>query len=325
MKKYISLLFIFSILFLSTTTLVIAQSSLPPNLQKIIDYNKQYSTDFSLKISFLIAFVAGMLGILSPCILPFLPAYFSYTFKEKKNITLMTCIFFLGFSLIFVLLGIIAGFIGEQSLAIIQQSWIAILGGMLLFFLGILTLLGIGFSSLIHLNKKFSNDIPGVFLMGIAFALGWTACVGPILAGILGIGAILGNIGHAALLMFFYSLGNLVPLFLLSFFYDKFHLSESRFIKGKMITFNLFHKPLEIHTTNLISGILLLLVGIIMILFQGTEIVNTWDFFNTKQYFYSLQNKLILLPHVNILGTIVLILFIGILSYFLKKAFQKKA
>ena len=101
---------------------VLAQPSIPVGLQKIIDYNNQSAADFAFKVSFFIAFLAGMLGVLSPCILPFLPAYFSYTFKEKKNITMMTLIFFSGFSIVFVAMGAAAGFIGEQTLSVLQRD-----------------------------------------------------------------------------------------------------------------------------------------------------------------------------------------------------------
>ncbi|MEK6845257.1 MAG: cytochrome c biogenesis protein CcdA, partial [Nanoarchaeota archaeon] len=93
LRKIFLIVFLF-FLFLIIAAPALAQSVLPLGLQKIIAYNQQVTLDFSVKISFLIAFLAGMLGILSPCILPFLPAYFSYTFKEKKNITKMTLVFF---------------------------------------------------------------------------------------------------------------------------------------------------------------------------------------------------------------------------------------
>ncbi len=318
----LSYFFLFFFIFILVVPIVSAQ--LPPALQKIKDYNKQVSLDFSVKVSFLIAFAAGVLGILSPCILPFLPAYFSYTFKEKKNMTLMTLVFFLGFALVFVFMGIVAGLVGEQTIVALQQRWLVVLGGLIIVGMGVLTLRGRGFSSLIHFNHKFENDVPGVFLMGIAFALGWTACLGPILAGILGIGAILGNMWQAGLLMFFYALGNLVPLFLLSFFYDKFKLSESRFIKGRMIAFNAFGKVREVHSTNLISGLLFLLIGLIIIFFEGTGVLNTWDVLGTKQYFYSLQNLLLRWEYAHVVGGVLLGLFVLVLWYFVWKGMLKR-
>lgn len=303
---------------------VLAQSDIPVGLQKIIDYNNQQTADFAVKISFFIAFVAGMLGILSPCILPFLPAYFSYTFKEKKNITKMTLVFALGFSIIFVAMGVIAGFLGSQVLSVVQSDWLVSIAGIFIIILGIMSLQGKGFSSFIKFRHKPKNDIPGTFLLGVFFAIGWTACLGPILAGILGIGAILGNVWYSALLLLFYSLGNLVPLFILSIFYDKFNLSKSRFIKGKIFTFSVANRKFHIHSTNLISGLLFLLVGIVLLVYKGTAIVNTWDIFNTKQYFYSIQRQLIEWQYANILGVGVFFLFIAAVAWFLWKYKSKK-
>lgn len=322
MNKKILFLILAIVLFSSA---VLAQSELPIGLQKIIEYNQKATTDFAVKVSFFIAFVAGMLGILSPCILPLLPAYFSYTFKEKKNITKMTLVFFIGFSIVFVTMGVIAGFIGEQSLVVLQSDWLVTIAGIFLITLGIMSLLGKGFSSFIKLNHKFKNDIPGVFLFGMFFALGWTACLGPILAGILGIGAILGNIWYAALLMLFYSLGNLVPLFIISVFYDKFNLSQSKFIKGKVFTFTIAGKEYNIHSTNLISGILFLIIGLIMVIFKGTAIFNTWDILGTKTYFYSVQRSLIAWEYANILGIILFFLFIFAIGWFLWQFKRRKS
>ena len=319
-KKILFLTILLAVIIIFAVS-VYAQSDLPIGLQKIIDFNKQSTTDFAVRISFFIAFIAGILGILSPCILPFLPAYFSYTFKEKKNITKMTLVFFLGFSLVFVVMGIIAGFIGSQLLSVVQSDWLVTIAGIFILILGIMSLLGKGFSSLIKPKQKIKNDILGTFLLGVFFAIGWTACLGPILAGILGIGAILGNIFYSALLLFFYSLGNLVPLFILSVFYDKFNLSNSKFIKGRMFSIG---KKFQIHSTNLISGILFILLGIIIIVFKGTSIFNNWDLLGTKQYFYSIQRQLISWDYANVLGIILFILFILVIGMFLWRYKQNK-
>lgn len=321
-KKILLLAFFLFVIF--SAVAVFAQSDIPIGLQRIIDFNKQSTADFAVKVSFFIAFVAGILGILSPCVLPFLPAYFSYTFKEKKNITWMTFIFFLGFSLVFVVMGIIAGFIGEQTLLVIQQGWLVTLAGIFMIVLGITALLGKKVCSYINIHKKFKNDIYGTFLFGMVFAVGWTACLGPILAGILGIGAILGNIWYSALLLFFYSLGNLIPLFILSMFYDKFNLSQSKFIQGKIFTFSIAKKKFYIHSTNLISGILFLIIGIVLVIYKGTAIINTWDIFGTKSYFYSIQRKLIEWQYANILGIVLFLLFIIFVGGFFWKYKNRK-
>ncbi|MAG38704.1 hypothetical protein CMO90_01320 [Candidatus Woesearchaeota archaeon] len=312
-------LFFSIFVFFIFVNLISAQSNVSVGLQQIIDYNKQSTIDFSVKISFFIAFVAGLIGILSPCILPFLPAYFSYTFKEKKNITFMTLVFFFGFSSAFITMGIIAGFIGERSIQIIKSEWLIFVAGIFLFIMGVLSFSGKGFSSFIKHDKKFKNDIPGTFLFGVFFAIGWTACLGPILAGILGIGALLNNVFYSALLLFFYSLGNLMPLFILAVFYDKFNLSKSKFIKGKMFEFSVDEKKYFIHSTNLIAGILFIIMGLFLLIFKGTGFINVFDIFKTKKYFYSLQDLLIVWPYSNILGMILFIVFVVLLARFLWK------
>ena len=296
-----------------------SQKEIPIGLQRILDYNKQSTLDFSTKITFFIAFIAGMLGIFSPCILPFLPAYFSYTFKEKKNITLMTLVFFLGFATVFTAMGIVAGFVGQQALIAIQGPWLVGIGGAFFIFMGILSFLGKGFSSFFRFARKGTNDITGIFLMGNFYALGWSACLGPILAGILGIGAILRNPLQSGALLFFYSLGNLVPLFLLAIFYDKLNLGESRLMKGKIVHYSLFGKTHEVHSTSMIAGAFYILLGMVMIIFEGTKVVNAWDIFGTKDLFYSLQNKLMVWSYAEIAGILSFIAFISLVSWFLWK------
>ncbi|RME54938.1 cytochrome c biogenesis protein CcdA, partial [Candidatus Woesearchaeota archaeon] len=243
-------LFLFLILLILLSSLVSSQNdNLPIGLKKIIEYNKSHTQDFAFKVSLFIAFLAGTLGILSPCILPFLPVYFALTFKEKVNITKMTIIFFLGFSLVFVSMGIIAGMIGSQVLSVLQKDWVIILAGLFLISMGLLSFFGKGFSSIIKPRARIKNDKLGIFLLGLFFALGWTACLGPILAGILGIGAILGDISKSAILLFFYSIGNFVPLFLISILYDKINF-EKFISKFKPYKINIGNKKLYLNPIN---------------------------------------------------------------------------
>jgi|ETNmetMinimDraft_2_1059921.scaffolds.fasta_scaffold15106_1 cytochrome c-type biogenesis protein len=324
LKKLQSLKFTVIILLLLAsiiifTVSVTAQSELPAGLQKIIDYNKKATESFALKITFFIAFTAGILGILSPCILPFLPAYFSYTFKEKKNITLMTLVFFFGFSISFVTMGVIAGFLGSQLMSIVQTGLLVTIAGIFIIIFGIMSLLGKGFSSFIKPRINVKNDVLGVFLLGIFFAIGWSACLGPVLAGILGMGAILGSAAKSGVLLFFYSLGNFLPLFILSIFYDKFNLADSKFIKGKTFEISIGNKAYDIHSTNLISGVLFIILGSIMVIYQGTSVFNTWDFLRTKNYFYSVQDQLLNWGYANIFGIVIFLIFVIAIGLFLWK------
>ncbi len=321
MKRHVFPLALLAVVvfFLFFLTPIAFAAELPLGLQKIKEYNRQSTKDFAVKVSFLIAFVAGMLGILSPCILPFLPAYFSYTFKEKQNLTLMTGVFAIGFTIVFVTLGIIAGILGEQSLAILQKRWITSIAGVFLIGMSWFILQGKGLISFVPSIKRFSNDVPGVFLFGVFFALGWTACVGPILAGILGVGAILGNLGQAALLLLFYSLGNLVPLFLLSFCYDRFRWGEWSWIKGRRVMIPLGEKKWEFHSTNMISAGILFLIGIVLLIFGSTAIVNTVDLLGTREYFYSLQRALLEWEPASVAGIAGLVVLAMMIVYSWRK------
>jgi len=315
------LIFLFLLIILSGT--VIAQgttNNIPIGLKKIMDYNNSHTQDLNTKISFFIAFFAGMLVILSPCVLPLFPAYFSYAFKEKENITKMTMIFFLGFSAVFVSMGIIAGFVGAQTLIVMQPKWLIMIAGAFMIMMGIFSFTEKKVCNFINLGQRFKNDIPGTFVFGVFFAIGWTACLGPILAGILAISAILGNIWKAAVLMFFYSLGNLVPLLILSMLYDRIKKRHPSLFLSKYIYLKLLGKEFNVSLTSLISGIFFIILGSVLLLFQGTGIVNTWDFLGTKQYFYSIQNNMLSWAYINQLSLGLLILFVlGLIVFFWKK------
>lgn len=293
--------------------------NLPEGLHKIIEYNKQQANFYLKNLSFVVAFLAGILSVLTPCSLAIMPAFFAYTFKERKRITKMTLAFFLGFMPVFIILGLVATFLG-QSIATLQQNnrFIVIIAGSFILFLGLMTLLGKGFT-FIKVKSKIKRNFLGIFLYGLVFGIGWTACMGPILVGILLIASISQNYLYSTFLLLFYSLGLFVPLFLISFLFDKYNLSENKWIKGKIIKFNIFNKKIEIHTTNLIAGILLLFVGLLFVIYGGTSIINTLGFGDFTSYVYSLQDKLVLLRFSNIVGTIVLLIFLFLLWRFLKR------
>jgi cytochrome c-type biogenesis protein len=259
-------------------------------------------------VTFGIAFLAGVLGILSPCILPMLPAYFSYTFKEKKNITFMTFVFFIGFSITFLIMGMVAGFLGQQTFNMIQGPLLIRIAAVFIFILGAMAFFGKSFT-LIKINYQTNNDVLGVFVFGILFAISWTGCLGPVLSGILGMGAIIGDITKSGIMMFFYGLGNFVPLFILSVFYDKFNLQK--FLKGRTVeVFNW-----ELNSVNIVSGVLLMLSSIFLLIFGDTTLFNGIDPLRTKQMFFDYQNRLLEWSGANVLAIAALILFAVLIIY----------
>lgn len=313
--------FLFLIIFILLLSAAHAQLNLPDNIVKIKEYNKQYISDFSLKVTFFIAFLAGVLGILSPCILPLLPAYFSYTFKEKKNITLMTVVFFLGFSLMFVLMGILSGFLGQQTLNLIQGKTLIRIAAIFIFALGILSFFGKNFT-FIRLHYTTKNDVLGVFLFGVLFAISWTGCLGPVLSGILSMGAAIGNYAKSGLLLFFYGLGSFVPLFILSVFYDKFDIK--RFLKGKSIKLELFSREIRLNTINILSGLLLMGSAVFLLIYGDTKLFNTIDPFSTKLLFYEYQDKLLAWTNANTVAIIIFSGFVLLLVLFFIQIIKNK-
>ena len=286
------------------------KEDLPLNLQRVVEYNKQQADFYFRNLSFIIAFLAGILTILTPCSLAILPAFFAYTFREKNKITKMTLTFFLGFVPVFIIFGLLAAFLGK-SIAMLQQNSriFIIIAGFIIIGLGLMALFGKGFSG-IKIRKKTDKDIFGIFLFGVLFALGFTACIGPILVGILLIAGILQNYFYAGILMLFYSLGLFVPLFLISVFFDKYNFPA--FI-------NKINKRLGFSITNLIAGLLLIIIGLVFIIYGGTFITNNLGLGGLTIFIYSIQNKLISLKFINIIGAIILIGFLILLWMFLRK------
>ncbi|WP_371129072.1 cytochrome c biogenesis CcdA family protein [Paenibacillus sp. CF095] len=181
-------------------------------------------------------FGAGLLSFFAPCILPLIPVYMSYlsgsmvngtnqqqsdnnSVQLRSTLVLRTFLFVLGLSLVFVLLGFGSGIVGNM---ISSPVFIAICGA-------IVVLFGIYQTGLIRLSwlereRKLSSDharrggYVGAFLLGLTFSFGWTPCIGPVLAAILGIAAGEGSPLYGGFLMFLYTLGLAIPFLILSIF-----------------------------------------------------------------------------------------------------------
>ena len=207
-----------------------------------------------------IAFLAGLISFVSPCVLPLIPGYFSYILgtsldkikEKKKNLIIFKTIFFtLGFSFVFVILGSTASFIGSFFLA--NSNILRIVAGIIiiLFSLQIIGIINFNFMNkdIRFFTNKYSNSLTFPFIVGAAFGFGWTPCIGPILGSIITLAALEENIGRGILLLSFYSLGLAVPFIISGVLFDKFLL----FSKG-------FRKYMSIITK--VGGIILLLTGI---------------------------------------------------------------
>ena len=207
-----------------------------------------------------IAFLAGLISFLSPCVLPLIPGYISYISgtsfdkikQKKRNLGIIKTIFFsLGFSLVFIALGSTASLIGNFFL--INSNLLRIIAGIIIIFFA-LQLIGIFNFNFINkdvriFTKNYSNNMTFPLIVGAAFGFGWTPCIGPILGSILALAALEENVGKGTLLLSFYSLGLAIPFIISGVLIDKFLL----FSKG-------FKKYLSIITK--VGGAILLLTGI---------------------------------------------------------------
>jgi len=219
------------------------------------------------------ALVAGLLSFTSPCTLPILPAYMAYTLKStQKNVIGMSISFFVGFSLMFSLLGMSATTIGgflRNNVSVFSQ-----VAGMVILVFGIAIILGWEFSG-IKANPKRPATYTGSFIFGILLSVSWTACVGPILAAILVMASTVKSAYQGGILLFTYGLGLALPLMFLSVYLQK---SKSSFIykimKGKAFELKIGGKTIFMHTNSIISGVLFIMLGILILSGELTAINN---------------------------------------------------
>ena len=212
-------------------------------------------------IELMIAFGAGLISFLSPCVLPLIPGYVSFVtgsslneILENKRINLLPLIIFsLGFSFVFIIFGATASFLGQ---ILLQNSQILrlIAGSIIVIFS--LQLIGILNIKFLNIEKKFytkkSNNIFFVFIIGMAFGFGWTPCIGPILGSILALASTEETIYRAIILLSFYSLGLAIPFVLSGYLMQRFLLFSKNFKKN----INLVTKG---------GGIILLITGVLIL------------------------------------------------------------
>ncbi|GEM_PF-230063 len=241
----------------------------------------------------LVALIAGILSILSPCAFPILPSFLAFSLKSsKQNVVTMTVSFLLGLSFIFILLGmgatVFGGFLKSHITLFSGISGIAIM------IFGIMTLLGKELPGF-HLHQKNPPSYLAAFVFGSAFGISWTPCVGPILVSILVLAATSASIFAGGLLLFLYTVGLSIPLVLLAFFLKKRNENNKfwKLLRGKELRIIFGEKIFAIHTTTLFSGILFIILGYLM--FSGTlYTLNQFvanNFF--QQFLFSAEDKIL--------------------------------
>ena len=212
-------------------------------------------------IELFLAFGAGLISFLSPCVLPLIPGYISYvsgtTLDEminSKKINLYPLILFtLGFTIVFVIFGATASYIGKIILK--NSETFRILAGtvIIVFSLPILKIINIQF---LNYQKKINSNInPSILsslLIGMAFGFGWTPCIGPILGSILLLASTEESVNRGILLLLFYSLGLAIPFIFSGYLFQKFMIISKNLKSNIKLISNL-------------GGVLLLVTGILII------------------------------------------------------------
>ena len=218
-------------------------------------------------VSFPAAFTAGILSFLSPCVLPLIPAYFTFItgfslekLTENRNseitkkVFLSTVLFVSGFSLIFILMGASASYLG--SLMFNYRGLIRVIGGILIILMGvhltgIIRIPGLDIEKRINIEKKPLHFL-GIVIIGMAFGAGWSPCIGPLLGSILIIASSQETVWQGIVLLAIYSSGLALPFIIMSVF---IHLLLIVIKKASRV----------LQYVNAAAGILLIIVGLILV------------------------------------------------------------
>jgi cytochrome c-type biogenesis protein len=225
-----------------------------------------------------IAFGAGLISFLSPCVLPLIPGYISYIsgsslnkLIKKKNVNLIPIVLFtMGFSIIFIVFGAASTFLGQ---VLLQNSFeLRIVAGLLIVVLS-LHIIGIINLKFLNYEKRIQTNINVNFyspiLIGMAFAFGWTPCIGPILGSILVLAATEESINKGIFLLISYSLGLALPFIFSGYLIQKFLIFSKNFRKN-------------INIVSKVGGIILLITGILILTNQlqamGYYLLNIFPF-----------------------------------------------
>lgn len=222
----------------------------------------------------MISFAAGILSFLSPCVLPLVPGYISLmsgvsidNLKEgvssRRAVIINSLAFNAGLSVIFLVLGTTAGLVGA---AITSNPWVRIIGGLVIIAFGLQLIGLLKISALYKDTRFFSSDKPrgvlGSAALGMAFAAGWTPCIGPILGGIIGLAATSGGWRSGLVLSAFYSAGLAVPFLLTGLGINQFLGFYKNFRR-------------HLHKVEVISGVVLIAVGLLVMSGNSTKLASS--------------------------------------------------
>ncbi|CAA9388119.1 MAG: Cytochrome c-type biogenesis protein CcdA (DsbD analog) [uncultured Rubrobacteraceae bacterium] len=219
-----------------------------------------------VEVSFLASFMGGLLSLLSPCSALLLPAFFAYAFQSRFELAWRTAVFYAGLTATLVPLGM--GLAAVSRLVYGYRGTLILVSGLLIIGLGILQISGRGFSFVPARLGGVRGDSPlSTFVLGAVYGFAGF-CSGPILGAVLTVAASSGSPLYGAGLLAIYAAGMAAPLFAMALLWDRLDLGHRRWLRGREIT---LPGGVSVHSTNLVSGVMFILLGTVFIVFQGTS------------------------------------------------------
>lgn len=216
---------------------------------------------------FVVAFLGGLLALLSPCSALLLPAFFAYSFTSRTRLLGRTALFYTGLCLTMVPLGVAGSLAGRLFYG--HRDVLVTAGGWLVIALGVAQLLGLGFGSRRlqeSAGARRSGSALSVTALGAVYGLAGF-CAGPILGSVLTVAAIGGDPWRGGSLLAVYALGMAVPMFVLAALWDRFDLGRRHWLRGRPVRLG----PLRLHSTSLLGGAMFIALGTVFLLFDGTS------------------------------------------------------
>ena len=220
-----------------------------------------------VEVTFLASFLGGLLSLLSPCSALLLPAFFAYAFESRGELVGRTAVFYLGLCATLVPLGM--GISAVSALVYGHRSTLITVSGLVIIAFGIIQIAGGGLplGPVERLRGRVRGDsVVTTFFLGAVYGFAGF-CSGPILGAVLTVAATSGSALRGAGLLATYAAGMAAPLFLMSLLWERLDLGHRRWLRGSEVSLGRF----RFHSTNLLSGLMFVAVGVLFVVFEGTS------------------------------------------------------
>ena len=276
-----------------------------------------------VEVTFLASFLGGLLSLLSPCSALLLPAFFAYAFQSRFELAWRTAVFYAGLTVTLVPLGM--GLAAVSRLVYGHRGTLVVVSGLLIIGLGILQISGRGFSLVpARFGGARGDSLLATFILGAVYGFAGF-CSGPILGAVLTVAASSRSPLYGAGLLATYAAGMALPLFAMAFLWDRLDLGNRRWLRGREIT---LPGGVGVHSTNLVSGVMFVLLGTAFIVFQGTSALESFYAANgaTDLAFAAERwvNDLAESAPIAVMLAVLGILFVGIALYKLARRLSRR-